>query len=218
MRYYRSYGHRKFVVCLGHLGHIIKDYFLEINRNTANLSFRSGKFRYTNSIAADWEVHLVETGAETLTATRLSRVRDFLEGEHFCLTYGDGVTDLPLDRELAFHLEHGQIGTLAAVHPPARFGNLELAAGGQVLAFVEKQPLKHDLINGGYFIFRREFFDYMHADENESLESRLLVSLSKDGQLFAFRHDGFWQCMDTVRDVEALREMYEQGRAPWIRV
>jgi glucose-1-phosphate cytidylyltransferase len=217
MRYYGSYGHRKFVVCLGYLGRIIKDYFLEIERNTASLSMHAGAARYAGSIVADWEIHLVETGAETLTGTRLSRVRDYITGDHFCLTYGDGVTDLPLDKELEFHLGHGRVGTVAAVHPPARFGNLDIGDNSVVRSFVEKQPLQHDYINGGYFIFRREFLDYVHSNENESLEGRSLTTLAQEGKLSAFRHSGFWQCMDTLRDVDVLRELYQRGRAPWNR-
>ena len=217
MRYYGSYGHRKFVICLGYLGRIIKDYFLEIERNTASLSLHSGVARYTSSLVADWEIHLVETGAETLTGTRLSRVRDYIDSDHFCLTYGDGVTDVPLDRELEFHLKHGRIGTVAAVHPPARFGNLDIGENSVVRSFAEKQPLQHDYINGGYFIFGRQFLDYVHSHENESLEGRSLTTLAQEGQLAAYRHSGFWQCMDTLRDVDILRELYERGRAPWNR-
>jgi len=217
MRYYGSYGHRKFVICLGYLGRIIKDYFLEIERNTSSLSLHAGKARYTGSMVADWEINLVETGADTLTGTRLSRVRDYITSDHFCLTYGDGVTDLPLDKEMEFHLRHGRIGTVAAVHPPARFGNLDINANNEVRAFVEKQPLKHDYINGGYFIFRRKFLDYVHSHQNESLEGRSLTTLAQEGQLSAFQHCGFWQCMDTLRDVDVLREMYERGRAPWVK-
>ena len=217
MRYYSFYGHRKFVICLGYLGRLIKDYFLEIERNTSSISMHAGQARYTNSLVSDWEVHLVETGADTLTGTRLSRVRDYITSEHFCLTYGDGVTDLPLDKEMEFHLSHGRIGTVAAVHPPARFGNLDIGENSEVRAFVEKQPLKHDYINGGFFIFRRQFLDYLHSNENESLEAVSLITLAREGQLSAFRHSGFWQCMDTLRDVDVLRELYERGQAPWIK-
>ena len=217
MRYYSSYGHRKFVVCLGYLGRLIKDYFLDIERNTASLSLSKNGSKYTGSFTGDWEIHLVETGAETLTGTRLSRVREFLTADHFCLTYGDGVTDVPLDREMEFHLKHNRIGTVAAVHPPARFGNLDIGPDSGVRAFVEKQPLKHDFINGGYFIFKRQFLDYVHSEQNESLEGRSLTTLAEEGQLAAFQHTGFWQCMDTVRDVDVLRDLYERGRAPWIR-
>lgn len=217
MRYYGSYGHKKFIVCLGYLGRLIKDYFIDIERNTTSLSLHGGKAQYAISEVADWDVELVETGAESLTGTRLSRVRDYIDCDHFCLTYGDGLSDLPLDKEMEFHLEHGRIGTVAAVHPPARFGNLDIGEDSEVRAFIEKQPLKHDYINGGYFIFRRQFLDYLSTTENESLEGRSLMTLARDGQLAAFRHSGFWQCMDTLRDVDVLRDLYEGGRAPWLK-
>jgi glucose-1-phosphate cytidylyltransferase len=217
MRYYSFYGHKKFVICLGYLGSIIKDYFLNIERHTSSIGMHAGQVQYTNSMVADWEIHLVETGADALTGTRLSRVRDYLTNEHFCLTYGDGLSDLPLDKELAFHLNHRRIGTVAAVHPPARFGSLEIDENNEVRVFEEKQPLKHDYINGGFFIFRKQFLDYVHSDENESLEGESLTSLAREGQLSAFRHSGFWQCMDTLRDVDVLRELYEGGRAPWTK-
>ncbi len=216
MKYYGAYGHKKFVICLGYLGCTIKDYFLEIERNTSSLTLHAGKARYADSLVSDWEVNLVETGADTLTGTRLSRVQDYIDAEHFCLTYGDGVSDLPLDREIEFHIEHGLTGTVAAVHPPARFGNLEIGEGNEVRAFIEKQPLKNDFINGGFFVFRKRFFDYLDPHENESLEGRSLTTLASEGQLAAFRHSGFWQCMDTLRDVDVLRELYERGRAPWV--
>lgn len=217
MRYYGAYGHRRFIICLGYLGRVIKEYFLDIDRNTSSLSFNGSAPCYSRSLISDWQIELVETGMETLTGTRLARVASYIEAPHFCLTYGDGVTDVPLDKELEYHLDHGKIGTVAAMHPPARFGNLELAPSGQVTSFVEKAPLRHDFINGGYFIFRKEFLEYLDPHHNESLETRPLEQLSKDGELHAYRHPGFWQCMDTLRDVETLRMLYAEGKAPWVR-
>jgi glucose-1-phosphate cytidylyltransferase len=149
MRYYASFGHRKFIVCLGYLGNVIKDYYLNIDRNTASLTLSASRPSFSHSVIADWHIELVETGAETLTGTRLARVASLLKSPHFCLTYGDGVTDIPLDKEWEYHLSHGKIGTVGAVHPPARFGNLELTAQGGVTSFIEKAPLRHDFINGG---------------------------------------------------------------------
>lgn len=217
MRYYGSYGFRRFIVCLGYLGRVVKEYFLNIDRNTANLSFKGDEPRFARSFISEWEIELVETGADTLTGSRLARVADLLHEPMFCLTYGDGVTDLPLDRELEFHLSHGRIGTVGAVHPPSRFGNLQLGSNGEVQSFREKAPLQHDFINGGYFIFQREFLKYVTAEQNESLESRPLEQLASAGELFAFGHSGFWQCMDTMRDVESLRSLCERGQAPWLR-
>jgi len=220
MNYYAGYGHREFIVCLGYLGRVIKDFFLNLDKHTAHLSVGTDthgtrQITYHRSLPSDWVVHLVETGEHTLTATRIARAAKFIRGSHFCVTYGDGLTNLPLDKELEFHLSHGKIGTVGAVHPPARFGNLEIDPSGLVTKFQEKRPLQHDLINGGYFFFKRDFLDRISATENESLESRPLVDLTDAAELHAFRHEGFWQCMDTLRDLEVLREMYERGRAPW---
>ena len=144
-------------------------------------------------------------------------VKNQLTAPHFCLTYGDGLGDVDLDKELAFHLLHGKIGTVAAVHPPSRFGKLDLDANSAVRAFREKEHLSHDYINGGFFIFRREFLDRLSGSENFSLESRPLASLAEQGELQAFKHESFWQCMDTLRDRETLEDIYDRGGAPWVR-
>ena len=217
MKYYSAFGFRKFVVCLGYKGYVIKDYFLSLPKHTASVvvSGRSGQARYDADAVFDWEICLVETGEHSLTGTRLHKVRDYLTAPHFCLTYGDGVSDVALDKELAFHLKHGCLGTMAAVHPPSRFGKLEIVEGTSVQAFREKEHLNHDYINGGYMMFRREFLDRLPADENYSLESKPLTQLAADGQLQAYKHEGFWMCMDTLRDRENLEEIFDGGNAPW---
>ena len=219
MRSYGSYGFRKFVVCLGYKGHIIKEYFMDLPRHTASLvvNLSTGKHEYQPADVSDWRVSLVETGEHSLTATRLHRVASHLDAPHFCLTYGDGVGNVPLDREWAFHLQHGKVGTVAAVHPPSRFGRLDINGDGIVTSFKEKEALNHDFINGGFFIFRREFLDRLSSTENESLEARPLTQLAEDGELRAFKHDGFWMCMDTIRDRELLEEHHAAGHAPWVR-
>lgn len=218
MRYYAAFGFRRFVLCLGYKGHVIKEYFLRLPQHTADLVVfgRSGRHRYATAPGADWEIALVETGEHSLTGTRLYHARAYLDAPHIGLTYGDGLSDLPLDRELEFHLRHGRIGTVAAVHPPSRFGMLDLDAGGRVRAFREKETLKHDYINGGFFFFRRAFLDRLSPTKNQSLESEPLAQLAAAGELMAFRHEGFWKCMDTLRDRETLEAIYEQG-APWVR-
>jgi len=219
MKIYGHYGFRKFVVCLGYKGHVIKDYFLDLLKHTSSLKVNThtGTAEYVADHAADWEIALVETGEHSLTGTRLRKVRAYLDAPHFCLTYGDGVADVALDKEWAFHLNHGRIGTVAAVHPPSRFGTLELDAEASVLSFQEKEPLHNDYINGGFFMFRREFLDRLPGEGNYSLESEPLTQLARDGQLSAFRHDGFWQCMDMLRDRETLEKIYESGKAPWVK-
>ncbi len=202
MRYYGSFGFRRFVICLGYRGHVIREYF------------QGGRGR---SASSGWDVALVETGRDSLTGTRLRRVSGRLDAPHFCLTYGDGVADIDLAAELRFHLGHGRLGTVTAVHPPARFGRLDLSETGRVRSFREKEALPHDFINGGFFMFRREFLERLAGSRNESLEHGALSRLAEEGELFAFRHAGFWQCMDTVRDREALEQVCRKGKAPWIK-
>ena len=216
MQCYARYGFRHFIVCLGYKGYVIKEYFLDLLKHTSSLKINAsaGTTEYLTESIADWDIALIETGEHSLTGTRLRAVKEHIEAPHFCLTYGDGVANIPLDKELAFHLAHERIGTVAAVHPPSRFGTLELNGDGQVLSFQEKEPLHHDYINGGFFIFKREFLDRLPAG-NHSLESEPLTQLARDGQLCAYRHQGFWQCMDTMRDREMLEKIYESGQAPW---
>ncbi|HNS81955.1 MAG TPA: glucose-1-phosphate cytidylyltransferase [Kiritimatiellia bacterium] len=219
MRYYSAYGFRKFVLCLGYKGHIIKDYFLDIHKHTASLivNGKTGEYKYHTETAQDWEIQLIETGEHSLTGTRLQKAGAHIDAPHFCLTYGDGLCDVDLGRELEFHLKHGKTGTVAAVHPPSRFGRLDIAEDGRVQSFREKETLTHDFINGGYFIFKREFLDRLPASDNYSLESEPLARLAEDGKLCAYRHEGFWMCMDTMRDRETLEKIYESGKAPWAR-
>jgi len=219
MMAYSYYGFRKFVVCLGYKGYVIKEYFLNLLKHTSSVSVRSksGEFAYEADKTPDWEISLVETGENSLTGTRVKMVERYLDAPHFCLTYGDGVCDVALDQELHFHTNQGKLGTVTAVHPPSRFGMIEIDTNNQVKSFQEKEPLHHDFINGGYFIFRREFLKRLPINENYSLESSPLTTLAREGQLSAFKHTGFWQCMDTLRDRENLEKIYESGQAPWVK-
>ncbi len=216
MKCYADHGFRRFIVCLGYKGYVIKEYFLDLLKHTSSLKINAstGEAKYLTEPIADWEISLIETGEHSLTGSRLRAVREQIDTPHFCLTYGDGLADIPLDKELEFHLAHGKVGTVAAVHPPSRFGTLQVDAEGQVLSFQEKEPLHHDYINGGFFIFKREFPDRLPA-ENHSLESEPLTMLAREGQLCAFEHHGFWQCMDTLRDRETLEKIFESGKVPW---
>lgn len=219
MRYYASFGFKRFVVCLGYKGHMIKDFFLDLNRHTASLVIEgaSGRYQYDRAAQMNWQVALVETGEHSLTGTRLRLAEGFINAPHFCLTYGDGLCDLDLAKELRFHLAHGKLGTVAAVHPPSRFGKLDIGDDDRVQAFREKEHLSHDYINGGFFIFRSDFIGRISTGENQSLESQPLTQLAADSELCAFKHEGFWQCMDTLRDRETLEQIYDSGRAPWVR-
>jgi len=219
MMSYSHYGFRKFVVCLGYKGFVIKDYFMNLLRHTSSVKIKSrtGEFAYEADRTPDWEISLVETGENSLTGTRVKMVESYLTAPHFCLTYGDGVCDIALDKELEFHAGHNKLGTVTAVHPPSRFGMIEISSDHGVKSFQEKEPLQHDYINGGYFIFRREFLARLPDNDNYSLESKPLTSLARDGQLAAFKHEGFWQCMDTIRDRENLEKIYDSNQAPWVK-
>jgi len=203
MQYYRSFGFRQFFVLLGYKGHAIKEYFLNIHKYVADVRIKGAQmsYEYDSATLMDMDINLVETGEHSLT---------------FCLTYGDGLSDIDLKAELDFHLRHGRLCTMAAVHPPARFGVLKLARTGRAL-FEEKGRARHDYINGGFMIFRREFLRRLPASGNYSLEGEPLTRLGGDGQLYCYRHEGYWQCMDTMRDRETLEETYLSGQAPWTR-
>ena len=218
MRYYASFGFRKFVICLGYKGHIIKDYFLNYTNHTFDmvLSMKNGESHRdirSDGRHDDWEIVLAETGEHSLTGRRLHLAQRYLDAPTFALSYGDGVADVALDRALDFHFSHDALATVTAVHPPSRFGRLSLD-DDKVTSFREKETLKTDYINGGFFFFQREFLQQLDGS-NVALESAPLTKVADDGQMRAFRHDGFWQCMDTLRDRQYLEELYEGGDAPW---
>lgn len=216
MQFYSQFGFRKFIICLGYKGELIKEYFLNVRERMSTVRLHAGgKVEYEASPAGEWDITLAETGEHSLTATRIQHAAKFVDAPTFGLTYGDGLSDVDLDAELAFHRAHGRLGTMAAVHPPSRFGMMELGPEGKVLAFREKEKLLNDYINGGFFFFQKEFIARLPANENVSLEAEPLTKLAADGELFAYRHEGFWACMDTMRDRENLEKIYETGDAPW---
>ena len=218
MKYYAHFGHADFVLCLGYKGEMIKEYFLNYeamsNDVTVELGQRSRlKFHSCHS-EQDWRVTLADTGADSLTGTRLKKIEKYIEGDTFLATYGDGVSTVDLDQLIAFHRNHGKIATVTAVHPPARFGEM-IFQDGRVTEFSEKPQTSAGLINGGFFVFNRQLFAYLPEKENITFEHVPMVRLTNDGQFMAYEHDGFWQCMDTVREVNILRELWDSGQAPW---
>lgn len=218
MSYYHSFGFQRFIVCLGYKGYLIKDFFLNLHKHGSDLTVYGGRseHKYTISEAFDWQVDLVETGEHSLTATRIHRARKYIDAPHFCLTYGDGLSDIAVDKEIEFHLSHGKMATVAAVHPPSRFGSLGIDGQGRVTEFKEKSKLVNDYINGGFFIFRSEFLSRLSSTENQTLEGDVLSKLARDKELYCFKHEGYWQCMDTLRDRDTLEEAYQSGKAPWV--
>ena len=215
LKTYHHFGHRRFVLCLGFKAWTIKEFFLNYREQTSDFTlFADGTVETHNkSNGDDWDVTLVETGLESETGRRLSLAREHLGSEHFMLTYGDGVADVDVGAVLQEHVRSGRIGTVTAVHPTSRFGEL-VYDGDAVTAFAEKPELQSGLVNGGFFAFRREFLDYVH-DDSAMLERDALQKLTIDGELGIHKHTGFWRGMDTYREYVELNELWNSGHAPW---
>jgi glucose-1-phosphate cytidylyltransferase len=215
MKHYAGAGFNEFYVALGYKGHVIKRYFLDEVQLTGDLTLRIGDGGVTARAPRreDWTLHLCDTGIDTNTGGRLKRLGPQLQNGTFLLTYGDGVSDVPLDRLLSFHKRHGRLATVTAVRPPARFGGL-LFEGDLVKQFTEKPQIGEGWINGGFLVFEPAALDYLEGD-GSSLEVHLLEPLAREGQLAAYRHEGFWQCMDTLRDLRLLQSLWGSGHAPW---
>ena len=215
MRLYAHQGFNEFCVALGYKGEMIKRYFLDYHRLSGNLTVNTGTGDVMRRHKADedWLLHLVDTGADTLTGGRVRRLEPWLRGETFMLTYGDGVANIDLAALLAFHREHGKLATVSAVRPPSRFGGL-VFDGDMVTAFTEKPQIGEGWINGGFMVLEPGIFHYL-AKDDDSLEVATLERLAAENQLAAYKHHGFWQCMDTMRDVRLLNSLWESGDAPW---
>ena len=215
MRTYARFGHKDFYVALGYRAEVIKEYFLHYRSLNADFTvdLASGSVTPHQTDGADWRVTMVHTGLESMTGGRVKRLQRFISNEPFLLTYGDGVANIDLDRLLEFHKSHGKMVTVTAVHPRARFGELQLK-GESVGAFLEKPQSSQGWINGGFFVIEPGFFDLIPGDES-ILEQEPLETVAKMGELMAFRHDGFWQCMDTKRDRDLLEKLWQSGEAPW---
>ena len=215
MRTYAHFGHKDFYLALGYRAEVIKEYFLHYRSLNSDFSvdLASGIVTPHQTDQADWRVTLVHTGLESMTGGRVKRLQRFIGDESFMLTYGDGVADIDLTRLLEFHRGHGKLVTITAVHPGARFGELEMV-GERVASFQEKPQTGQGWINGGYFVIEPGFFDLIPGDAT-ILEREPLERAAKLGQLMAYRHDGFWQCMDTKRDRDLLETLWAGGTAPW---
>ena len=217
MKTYASHGFSDFVVALGYKGEVIKNFFLNYKLHKSDLivSLKSGNVKFENDSSEDWTVALHDTGVTSVTGGRLYNLkRLFKTGDTFMLTYGDGVADIDINKLVDFHKSHGKIATLTAVRPPARFGSIEMTQDGTITEFKEKPQLGEGWINGGYFVFNYDVFNYLE-DESTILEREPLENLAKDNELVAYRHDGFWHCMDTIRDRDNLNELWASEEAPW---
>lgn len=216
MKTYARHGVKDFVICLGYKGYVIKEFFFNYYRHMSNMTIdlKTGDHEILDSQAEDWRITLVDTGPDTMTGGRLKRVAPYLGNETFCLTYGDGLSDIDITAELEFHRKHGKLATVAAVQPPGRFGVLNIDAQDQVLSFEEKPSDEIGWINGGFFVLEPGVIPYIDGDEI-SWERAPLSNLAKDGQLAAFHHTGFWQPCDTLRDKRELEALWATGKAPW---
>jgi len=215
MMHYAHYNFRDFVIGLGYKGEIIKKYMLDyccLNRDlTVNTG--TGRVKMSGCHIEDWRVELIDTGIKTQTGGRIRRLAPYLDKETFMLTWGDGVSDIDLHKLLAFHRRHGKLATLTAVRPTARFGHLEMQ-GDQIVEFSEKPQTKEGWINGAFFVLEPGIFDYIDADDTH-WEKEPLERLARDGQLMAYRHENFWQCMDTLREKRYLENLWDSEKAPW---
>lgn len=216
MKHYSRYGIHEFIICLGYRGYIIKEFFANYFLHTSNVTFdmAANRMEVHEQHAEPWKVTLVDTGEATQTGGRIKRIAPYLNpGEDFCLTYGDGLSDVNLDQLLAHHQREGRLATITAVQPPGRFGRLELS-DTQVKGFREKPEGDGDWINGGFFVLSPQVLDYI-ADDQTLWEKSPLETLARDNQLTAYRHHGFWQPMDTLRDKNHLESLWASGHAPW---
>jgi glucose-1-phosphate cytidylyltransferase len=215
MKSYAHYGLKEFFIALGYKGEVIKRYFLDYYalNGSMTVNLAKGKVKVHQNQCEDWTVHLIESGLNTLTGGRVKRLQPWLKKETFMVTYGDGVSDINLNELLEFHRSRGRLATLTAVRPPARFGGI-IFDGDLVGKFTEKPQIGEGWINGGFLVLEPGIFEYLEGD-NSSLEAQGLERLAQAGQLAAYRHEGFWQCMDTLRDVRLLESLWQSGNPPW---
>jgi glucose-1-phosphate cytidylyltransferase len=221
MKIYSAYGINEFIICCGYKGHIIKEYFANYALDNCDVTFdmRKNSMEIHRNDTEDWKVTLVHTGYNSMTGGRIKRVQNYIGNETFCLTYGDGVSDVNIGESIKFHKEQGALATLVAVQQPGRFGAFTLGEhDNQINHFAEK-PVGGDSpwINGGFFVLEPKVIDYI-ADDKTIWEKDPLENLAKEGKLAAFRHTGFWQPMDTLRDKNVLEEMWQNGKAPWYNI
>ncbi len=215
MRHYSHYKFNQFVIALGYKGEVIKKYMVDYCSLSTNLTvnLQSGEVNRHDSYGPNWTVDLVDTGIKTQTGGRIKRLAPYIGNETFMLTWGDGVSDLNLNDLLTFHRAHGKLATLTAVRPPARFGHLDLD-DDQIVEFSEKPQTREGWINGAFFVLEPEIFDYIDGDMTH-WEKEPLERLAKDGQLMAYKHNSFWQCMDTLRDKKKLEDLWQSSNPPW---
>jgi glucose-1-phosphate cytidylyltransferase len=217
MKTYSQYGINEFIICAGYKQHIIKEYFADYFLHTSDITFdfsNNNEMIVHHNTTEPWKVTVVDTGINTMTGGRVKRIQKYVKNESFMLTYGDGVSNVNIAELLKFHKSHGKIATMTAVNVGQRFGVLDVDSLGMIHSFREKQETDGCLINAGFMVLNAEIFDYIDSDD-VVFEKKPLETIAMENQLMAFKHDGFWQCMDTQRDKIRLEEMWESGKAPW---
>lgn len=218
MKIYSQYGYNDFVILLGYKGYIIKEYFANYFLHSSDVTFnlKDNKMTIHEQHSEPWNVTLIDTGLNTQTGGRVMRAKKYVGNEPFMLTYGDGVSDIDINKLVEFHKAHGKIGTMTSVQPEGRFGAVDFDKKSCVNSFMEKPKGDGSWINAGFFVFEHEFFDYIKGGDSTILERAPLEDLAKDGELYTYKHEGFWKCMDTLRDKIQLQDMYDSNNAPWI--
>ncbi len=216
MKHYEHHGLREFVIALGYRGEVIKDYFVNYRVRSSSLVVHthSGDIEVRNPVHEDWTVHLLDSGERTQTGGRVRRIMEYVGREPILLTYGDGVSNVDISRLLAFHRAHGKAATVTATRPPARFGGLSFTES-RVTTFIEKPQIGEGWINGGFFVFEPRVREYLGDRDDMILEREPMERLAADGELVAYPHHDFWQCMDTLRDVKMLEDLWTSGTPPW---
>jgi glucose-1-phosphate cytidylyltransferase len=218
MKYYSQYGYKDFILALGYKGETIKNYFCHYELMNNDVTIELGKpekihIHYAHD-EAGWKITLADTGENALKGARLKKVERYISGDTFMMTYGDGIADVDINQLLAFHKAHGKMATVTGINPAVRFGELK-TDGDRVAAFREKPKNGNSLVNGGFLVFNREIFNYLTVDDSCDLEIGPLEQIAKEGQLMVYKHRGFWACMDTLRDMEYLNKIWNDGKARW---
>lgn len=220
MKYYSMYGHNEFILCLGHLGDVIKNYFINYEVNTSDFSLKLGDKNsiifHNKTEETDWKITFAETGKSAMTGSRIRKIQKYIGAdETFLLTYGDGLSDVNLDSLIKFHNSNNKVLTLTGVRPPGRFGEIKCSDDGVISEFAEKPQSAEGRINGGYFVCNNTLFDYLDDNDDLVFEKEPMMKLVEKKQLMQFNHDGFWQPMDTFREYILLNSLFEKNKAPW---
>ena len=217
MKIYSHYGFNEFIILLGYKGYYIKEYFANyfLHQSDVTIDLKTNSREVHNNSSEPWKVTLVDTGLDTMTGGRIKRAKQYIGDEPFLLTYGDGVSDIDIANTVAFHQKHGKALTMSAIQPEARFGNLDIDANMNIKSFIEKPKTEAGWINGGFFVCEPKVLDYISDDENCIFEQAPLQNLAKDGEMVAYKHEGFWQPMDTLRDNQKLNKLWKENKAPW---